>query len=370
MRSLRTHPLVRKIVRLLPYGLVAALLGTVVLFHYVTPQMRRYDPSLNTFLNRHAFERIAYLVPIAVATVFFRRQGGLITLGLAIAAMLPRAVWLSPYPVDAILETVVTAAVGGLMISLLDAQIRERVLRQQMADTMRFYARQITHAQEQERDRLSHELHDNTIQMLIVLSRRLEALVTRYEALPEDAIQRILDLKDLVHDTLQDLRRLVRDLRSPVLEHLGIKATAEMMMDRFAEDLDVDVTVQVDGGNVRLPKDQELALLRILQEALNNIRRHASASQVNVHLTFEPHATWLTVQDDGCGFPGLPSMEKLVSAGKLGLVGMRERAEALGGTFVIRSDLGRGTTITAEIPRGSTIPEVGAPSVLQERANP
>lgn len=356
MSSLRTHPLVRQIVRLLPYGLVTLLLGTVILFHYWTPQMRRLYPSLDTFLSRHAVERIAFLVPIAVATALFRWPGGTVTLGLAVAAMLPRALLISSYPADALLETVVTAAVGGLMVWLLDAQIRARVIRQQMADTMRFYARQITHAQEQERERLSRELHDDTIQMLIVLSRKLEVLAKLPVGLPEAAVRRIQDLQRLVSDTLRNLRRVVRDLRSPVLEHLGITATTEMMVDKLAEELGVKTAVQVDGGRVRLPEDQELALLRILQEALNNIRRHANASEIDVHLTFEPQATWLVVRDDGCGFSGVPTMGALVSAGKLGLVGMRERAEALGGTLVIYSLPGRGTTITAEIPRGNALP--------------
>jgi signal transduction histidine kinase len=356
MNPLRTHPLGRRIGGLLPYGLVIALLGTITVLHYLTPQIRRLYPSLDTFLNRHVIERIAFLAPIAVATTYLRRRGGIATLLLAIAAMLPRALWISPYPADALLEVAVTATVGGLVVGIIDGQIRARETNQRLVDTMRVYAQQITHAQEQERERLSRELHDETIQMLVVLSRRLEALSTLSEGLPESAIAQLQGLQDLVRETSRTLRRLVVDLRPPTLQHLGLAATTEAMSDKLAEDLGIVVDVQVRGERVRLPADQELALLRILQEALNNIRRHAGASHVGVCLAFERDATRLTVEDNGCGFTGRTDIGALVSAGQLGLVGMRERAQALGGTLLIRSSPGRGTTIQAEIPTAGPPP--------------
>jgi len=363
VKPLRVRRLARQIGGLFPYAFVATLFGAVVALHYLTPQMRRLYLPLDVFLSRHAVERIAFLIPIALATAYFQRRGGSIVLLLAIAAMLPRVFWVSPYPMDALLETVITAVVGGLVVGVVDAQTRAKEIRQRLADTMRSYSHQISRAQERERERLSRELHDETIQMLIVLSRRLEALATLPESLPPAAVERVSTLQNLVSDTLRNLRRLVRDLRPPALDHLGLAAASAAMVNGISDELGIEVSVQVSGEKTRPPADQELALLRILQEALNNIRRHARASHVQVRLAFEPDATRLTIQDDGCGFSGVPSMEDLVSAGQLGLVGMRERAEALGGTLVIRANPGQGTTITAEIPREYV------PSVPQERAH-
>jgi two-component system sensor histidine kinase DegS len=151
-----------------PFWSVVVLMGVTTLLHYLTPQVRPLFPSVNAFLSRHAVERIVFVFPVAYAASAFRLQGGLITLFLSVIAMLPRVIWISPQPLDAFFEMLATAVVGCLVVWLIESQAREKELH-------RFYARRITQAQEEERQRIAHELHDETLQMLIVLSRRLEA---------------------------------------------------------------------------------------------------------------------------------------------------------------------------------------------------
>ena len=107
------------------FWIIVAVLVATTLLHYHTPQIRVLPSPLNAFLSRHAVERILFILPIAVATFTLGRGGGLIALALAIAAMVPRALWLSLSPVDALAETVATAVVGYLVIWMIESQARE-----------------------------------------------------------------------------------------------------------------------------------------------------------------------------------------------------------------------------------------------------
>jgi signal transduction histidine kinase len=219
-------------------------------------------------------------------------------------------------------------------------------------ESMRFYARQITRAQEDERLRIARELHDETIQMLIAISRRLEALAT----LPERSSstpQHLSELQELVGDTLKELRRFVRDLRPSTLDHLGLMVALVSLANDLGEKDGIATEVKVQGEVRRLAPEQELGLFRILQEALSNIRRHSGATQVDVAVTFDADRVHVRISDDGCGFDAPKRMDSLVSAGKLGLIGMYERARLLGGTLLVQSDVGMGTTITVDVPTHS-----------------
>jgi signal transduction histidine kinase len=216
-------------------------------------------------------------------------------------------------------------------------------------DRMRFYARQITRAQEDERRRVARELHDETVQMLIALSRRLESLAALPDPLPEAASERITVLQELIATTLKGVRRFIQDLRPSTLDHLGLVAAIQGLTDNLTEE-GVEAKANVTGQARRLMPEQELVLFRIVQEALSNVRRHSGAPRALVHIRFLSGSVRVSVEDDGRGFDAPAQVEDLVSTGKLGLVGMHERARMLGGTLTIRSDPGAGTTIVVEIP--------------------
>jgi signal transduction histidine kinase len=217
-------------------------------------------------------------------------------------------------------------------------------------ENMRFYVREITRAQEDERQRIARELHDETIQMLIVLSRRLEALLTPSGSLPTPARDQLCSLQDLIRDISGGLRRFVRDLRPPTLDHLGLVATIEGLARDLIEKDQIDAQLVVLGETKRLAPEEELVLFRIAQEGLSNARRHAGASRVTVRLEFSPARVHMAIEDDGRGFQVPERLDDLVSMGRLGLVGMVERARTLGGTLTIRSAAGQGTAIVADVP--------------------
>jgi two-component system sensor histidine kinase DegS len=495
------------------FWLVAAVLAATAFLHYFRTYL--LPAPANTFLSRHAVDRILFLLPIAIATYAFGLKGGLITLVAIVVVMLPRAIWISASPVDALVETVAAAAVGYFIVRVIDAQAKERALRQEadarqlqiqqrlnevaeqitseleldrvltkviqiaeeltgadgggialldqeresihypylhnlpqelanvsfsrgegvagevistgqpinvddyqayssaigafveagltsvvavpivsgdrvfgalslvsideskcfsdsdvailtsigrqtgiaienarLYNRMRFYARQITRAQENERKRVARELHDETVQMLIALSRRLESLAALTEPLPEAALERLAALQALIATTLKGVRRFIQDLRPSTLDHLGLVATIEGLTDDLTED-GIEAEISIIGKVQRLAPEEELVLFRIVQEALSNVRRHSGASRVLVHIRFLPDSTRLKIEDDGRGFNAPARMDDLVSTGKLGLIGMHERARMLGGTLTVQSDPGEGTAIIAEMPTQS-----------------
>jgi signal transduction histidine kinase len=215
-------------------------------------------------------------------------------------------------------------------------------------ESLRSYVSQVTQAQEEERLRIARELHDDTAQELVRLVRKLEQL--RRPSSP-DMTQPIDDLLNLTRDILQAVRRYSRDLRPSVLDDLGLLAAIEMLIDECR--LPNGARLQVTGKPRRLDRLVELALFRIAQEALRNAENHADASSATVELDFGPKGIRLSVTDDGVGFAAPENISALSLAGKLGLVGMKERAELVGGRFELRSSPGGGTQVAVTVAAGA-----------------
>jgi signal transduction histidine kinase len=160
-------------------------------------------------------------------------------------------------------------------------------------------------------------------------------------------------MSGLLDATMEIVRRISRELRPSVLEHLGLLGTLEWQAHEFETRTGITCTVSADMQEVRLKnQDQALAVFRIFQEALTNVARHAEASEVKVGLKEVHGSLVLTIADNGKGIEDVEtSCHKSV-----GLLGMRERAILLGGDFTIESAPGKGTTITARVPIGSGSP--------------
>jgi signal transduction histidine kinase len=502
---------------LYPWIILVLIVFTTAL-HYLTPQTRSLPVPANAILERHTVERFLFVLPVIVATYAFRWKGGLLTLVITVLIMLPRVFWVTPFPTNALIETLAAAATGGLAIWTIDAQARQRALCQKaasrlsalnavseeitseleldkvlpkvleiaedlvgadaggialagecgmrlhypylhnlpseladvsipvgqglagqvmatgrpaivrnyqafgnaipafvqagltsvvsipivrgertfgaltlasideakhFADTdvalltgigrqagiaienarlyqrMRFYARQIIRVQEEERKRIARELHDETIQMLIVISRRLELLPTPPESHPQSARQLLQSVQALLRDTQQGVRRFAQGLRPPTLDDLGLAAAIRGLANDLAESDGIEPEVSVLGQARRLAPEEELTLFRIAQEALNNVWRHSGASRVTIQLAFGPDCVRMTVSDNGCGFDAPHRTDDLVTIGKLGLIGMDERAQSLGGTLTIQSAPGQGTEIVVDIPVQSKTEQTG-----------
>jgi signal transduction histidine kinase len=203
--------------------------------------------------------------------------------------------------------------------------------------------RRAVEAQELERARLARELHDETGQALASILLGLGHLEEAVET--DEARKAAAELRQLVVSTLQDVRRLAVELRPSALDDFGLVPAVERLAATFAEQSGPVVDVAARLGELRLPRDAETALYRIVQEALTNVVKHSSARHVSITLVHNGETAVLVVEDDGNGFdPGETRPDAL------GLVGMRERVALVGGRLTVESTPGAGTTLVAEVP--------------------
>ena len=207
-----------------------------------------------------------------------------------------------------------------------------------------------TRAVEEERRRIARELHDDTTQAMIAISRRLDALHDLIARSPEQARAYLAETQDLLDQTLTSLRRFSRDLRPAILDDLGLLPALEWLMSELSAETQGKVATRCEvlGEPRRLPPDVELGLFRIAQEAVRNVRKHSGATVATLILQFGPSETYLEITDNGRGFQiGRAGASKEIH---LGLVGMEERAKLLGGTCTVQSAPGQGTTVSVSVP--------------------
>ncbi len=227
---------------------------------------------------------------------------------------------------------------------------RDITQEKQMQKNLRFYLQEVTRAQEEERKRISRELHDETIQALVVLSRQLEAVASSSKGLPEESHLRLEELRQKTNNIMEGIRRLSQDLRPAALDRLGLVAALERLASEVVEHSGIATKVNVLGNERRLGEEAELVLFRIAQEAVRNVWRHSQATSAEITVEFDQSKTRIAVSDNGKGFSVPQTMGDLAKNGKLGLAGMQERAQLIGGGLALQSEPGKGTTVTAEVP--------------------
>ena len=198
---------------------------------------------------------------------------------------------------------------------------------------------------EAERQRISRDLHDEPLQKLVLLQRALRSAAPGpYRS--RDALLQLVDT------AAGDLREICERLRPPVLDDLGLAAALRWLVDEAGRAAPFVIHLQIDGTpDVQRPDpDVETNIYRAAQEALNNALRHSQASRVRIRLTCAVDAIRLSVQDDGCGFPASSDLAAYAAMGHLGLAGLRERFNRLGGRLYVDSRLGGPTELTVEAP--------------------
>jgi signal transduction histidine kinase len=205
------------------------------------------------------------------------------------------------------------------------------------------YIGAITAGQEEERNRLSRELHDDTLQSLIALKQRVQLAQMNLDE--EREVEQFTKIEAMTEETINNLRRLTRALRPVYLEDLGLVPALEMLTREVSQIAGFQVTLQCYGHERRLDSTTELSLYRIVQEALSNVARHAKADQTGVSIYFSPQEVRLEIKDHGIGFEVPKSPADFAPGGHFGLLGMYERAELIGAELSIQSSPEEGTCI-------------------------
>jgi len=207
-------------------------------------------------------------------------------------------------------------------------------------------SQRLMRAQEEERLHLSRELHDESSQLVAALTMQL-GLLERDASRPEALNQRIAELKRATNEIQDNLHQLAVNLRPASLDHLGLVTALEQYTDEFGQKYHIRTDFEAVGmQEKRLPIEIEIALFRIVQESLTNVALHAQANRVDVLISRSETRVVAMIEDDGVGFTLSPT----VTENTLGLFGMRERVEMLGGRLTLESSPGKGTTLTAEVP--------------------
>jgi len=241
-------------------------------------------------------------------------------------------------------------SVGGIAeIRHLQAELTHMARKVQTAQrSLRDYIGVITDAQEDERQRLARELHDDTLQSIIALKQRVQ--LAQKSASDETSQKSLQELENIAEQTIENLRRTTQALRPIYLEDLGLVTALEMLAREMESASNVNVSFQRRGSEKRLTAPVELALYRIAQEALNNVSRHAQATQAELGIYFGHDKIEMRVSDNGVGFEAPNTPADFAPSGHFGLLGMYERADLIGARLTIRSMPGKGTQLTIQLP--------------------
>lgn len=231
-----------------------------------------------------------------------------------------------------------------LRIAELEKMQAEGVLRESMQKEL---LRHTVQAQEDERARISRELHDETAQILFAFSLELAALQNRLDEPAERLAPSLERLQTLSKEMSQGIYRLVHDLRPAQLDDLGLTAAIQNLIGDECCKMALEVSLHVSGVSQRVAPQIETVLYRVAQASLTNVARHAQTQQAEVQICFEEDKVVMQVKDQGIGFD--PN-ESFTAPRGWGLEGMKERVSGVGGELTIRSKPKQGTTVTAIIP--------------------
>jgi signal transduction histidine kinase len=240
-------------------------------------------------------------------------------------------------------------SVGGISeVRHLQYELAEMSRKVQAAQAgLHEYIGAITAAQEEERLRLARDLHDDTIQAVIALKQRVQ--LAERSTSDQNSRSALGELEALAEQTIENLRRLTHALRPIYLEDLGLVPALQMLARERSQAKSVQIEFRQIGAERRLPREAELALYRIAQEALNNVIRHSKATRAELDVEYTDTEIHVAVKDNGVGFSMPPNATDFAPSGHFGLLGIRERAELIGARLRVDSKAGGGTDLSVQM---------------------
>jgi signal transduction histidine kinase len=291
-------------------------------------------------------------IPTIYASVFFWLRGAIVAWFLSFIGILPviLGLWLTPWALA------LNIAILILPLFVVSAIALELKLRRK--DSEHYAVRELEHRvyiskmleiQENERQRIARDLHDETIQKLLFIANYAEAILSNNGNNTREVNNKATLVRDTSLQTVDELRNICLNLRPSVLDNLGLIAALRLLADHINEEYHIQVQFNVTGDVRKLDTKIQTNIFRVVQEALSNIKRHSEANKALIDLEFTDDDLRLKIRDNGKGFN---SKKGAIIAGgehNFGLIGMQERIESLGGKFRIRSQNNRGTSLFIKV---------------------
>ena len=291
-------------------------------------------------------------IPTIYAAVFFGLRGALIAWFLSFIGILPLILklWLTPWSLALNIGFIILPilAVSAIAVEV-RLRLREREHYAAREQEHRMYISKMLDVQENERQRIARDLHDETIQTLLVIANYAESILSNDGNNSDDVNSKATLVRDTTLNTVDNLRGICLDLRPSVLDNLGLIAALRLLVDHINEEDKIQVQFSVTGEVRKLDTKIQTNIFRVVQEALSNIKRHSKASEALVALTFTEKSLQLKIQDNGQGFDDRKGTVVAGSRKSFGLIGMQERVEAISGKFKMRTRSNKGTTLYIEV---------------------
>ena len=293
-----------------------------------------------------------FLVPVVYGALNFGRRGAIPTAAWALLLWVPE---INSHNSTTQLGILIQFGIIGVIATIVANRVdrentaarvaKEASLRLLKAkENLEIYIELATEAQEEERKRLSRELHDDTLQSLVVATTEIGAVIASDNA--NGAHSRLLRVQETLAATIVSVRRYCRNLRPSLLDDLGLIDAIDWLASDLESRVGISIVLDVSGERRRLDARDELLIFRVVQEALHNVERHSGATQVHLGLNFNQETLAVSIADNGQGMSSFgPPMET-----GLGLRGMDERTKLLKGSLIIESQPGRGTKIVLLVP--------------------
>lgn len=297
------------------------------------------------------------LLPALYAFIMLNRQFAFLFLVVIIVTLLPYIITLA-YKPEMVLKSLSLIAIPPVLLLSIEMKLvadsREKTAREESEKQRMEIVRQRLRAQEEERRRISQELHDSVAQSLLAIAATACDLAEN-DALDASARAGL----DAVHrnslEAVDEIRMICQALRPSLLDTFGLVPAIRGLVSKIREETDLRVQLTVYGQVYELPPEESLAVFRVVQESLSNVTRHADAQLLLVAFKFYETQLTIEITDDGKGFDTGSNVSAFALRGKLGLLGMCERARAIGGEIHVESRIGVGTTVVIVVNRRSTI---------------
>jgi len=307
--------------------------------------------NLAVFETQHRLIGSLFYIPIVYSIIVFHWHVSLVITFFSIFTVI-QILFGYRHTFEAWFANILALLSPSLISSLfaLESQLRkkDREMLIEKEKERNLYQAKVNEALEKDRKYISQEIHDDTIQTLLALASYADAL--EFSNNIAEIKDKITWIKNIIRNTAQNLRIICLHLRPAILDELGLISALKWLAEQVKKESKIETEIIANCQDEQISKEVQICVFRVVQEALNNVKKHAHASSAKVSIKIINKTLNLDIYDNGIGFIVPESLFSLAIENKLGLIGIQERVQGLNGKFKIASECGKGTKLSIEIP--------------------